>query len=381
MTEPLRVLVVEPWFGGSHRAWAEGLAANSGHDVHVLGLPDAYWRWRLRGGAVTLAAQAADLVAEHGAPDVVLASSMLDLPAFLGHARRILGDAAVCVYLHETQPARSSLTGEPLDDDAAYRNWASMLVADHTFVNSAFHRDQLFGALPDLLDGAPDHRHSHLIGAVRERTTVLPVGVEVADLVSGERSLDDQSGPPLVLWNHRWDHDKAPEVFFRALRRLDHDGVEFRLALAGANTRSDPQEFAAAEERFGHQLVHVGHLDRADYLALLMRSSVVASTAVHEFFGIAMVEAMAAGLVPILPRSLSYPELVPLAFHEHVLYDSYGDLVRRLREVLVDLDAARASVAGLRDAMYRFDWSQLAPRYDAALAAVVDGTTPDEVPL
>jgi len=380
MGQQLRVFLVEPWFGGSHQAWAEGLAASSTHEVHVLGLPDAYWRWRLRGGAVTLAEQARVLAVEYGPPDVVLASSMLDLPAFLGHARRIVTDAAVCVYLHETQPARSSLTGEPLDDDAAYRNWASMVVADHTFANSGFHRDQLFGALPDLLDGAPDHRHSHLVDRVRSRTTVLPVGVDVAGLIEAHRA-DADDGPPLVLWNHRWDHDKAPEVFFRALRRLDHDGVAFRLALAGANTRSDPREFAAAEERFGDQLVHVGHLARREYLDLLLRSSVVASTAVHEFFGIAMVEAMAAGLVPILPRALSYPELVPAAFHERVLYDSYGDLVRRLREVLVDLDGARREVAGLRDAMFRFDWSQLAPQYDRALSAVVRGQAPDEVPL
>jgi glycosyltransferase involved in cell wall biosynthesis len=184
-----------------------------------------------------------------------------------------------------------------------------------------------------------------------------------------------------VLWNHRWDHDKAPEVFFRALRRLDHDGVEFRLALAGANVRSDPREFVEAEERFVDRLVHVGHLDRERYLMLLVRSSVVASTAVHEFFGIAMVEAMAAGLVPLLPRALSYPELVPEEFHDAVLYDSYGDLVRRLRETLVDLAAARNDIDGLRKSMLRFDWSELSPRYDAALESVVAGTRPDEVPL
>jgi glycosyltransferase involved in cell wall biosynthesis len=305
---------------------------------------------------------------------------MLDLPAFLGLCRRPLADAAVCLYLHETQPARANLTGEPLDGDSAYRNWSSMVVADHTFVNSDFHRRKLFEALPALLQGAPDHRHTHLIAPVDARTTVLPVGVDVEALVSTDRPGDD-GGPPLVLWNHRWDHDKAPEVFFRALRRLDHDGVAFRLALAGANVRSDPREFVEAEERFVDRLVHVGHLDREHYLELLVRSSVVASTAVHEFFGIAMVEAMAAGLVPLLPRALSYPELVARDFHPVVLYDSYGDLVRRLREVLVDLDAARQAIDGLRKSMLRFDWTELGPSYDAALAAVVSGGQPDEVPL
>jgi glycosyltransferase involved in cell wall biosynthesis len=376
----LRVFLVEPWLGGSHQAWAEGYAACSRHDVHVVGLGDAHWRWRLRGGAVTLAEQVADLSTAVGRPDVVLASSMLDLAAFLGHCRRSLGDAAVCLYLHETQPARTRLTGEPLDDDVAHRNWSSMVVADHTFVNSGFHRRKLFEALPALLQGAPDHRHTHLVAPVEARTTVLPVGVDVEALVAEDRPVDD-GGAPLVLWNHRWDHDKAPEVFFRALRRLDHDGVAFRLALAGANVRRDPREFAEAEERFGDRLVHVGHLDRTRYLELLLRSSVVASTAVHEFFGIAMVEAMAAGAVPFLPRALSYPELVPSEFHDAVLYESYGDLVRRLREALVDLDAARQGVDGLRKSMLRFDWTELGPRYDASLAAVLAGSRPEEVPL
>ena len=53
-----------------------------------------------------------------------------------------------------------------------------MVVADHTFVNSGFHRRQLFDALPALLDRAPDHGHSHLIDEVQARTTVLGSPIE-----------------------------------------------------------------------------------------------------------------------------------------------------------------------------------------------------------
>jgi glycosyltransferase involved in cell wall biosynthesis len=376
----VRVLLVEPWLTGSHQAWAEGYAARSGHEVHVVAHDGAYWRWRLRGGAVTLAERAADVVAEHGRPDVVLASSMLDVPAFCGHARAWMGETPVALYLHETQPARAALTGEDVDDDIAYRNWASMVAADHVFVNSAFHRAALFDALPALLARPPDERHDHLLDAVRARSTLLPVGVDVG-AVRARRGPADDDGAPIVLWSHRWDHDKAPELFFRALRRLDHEGLAFRVALAGANARLDPREFIEAEERFGARLVQAGHLPRADYVDLLGRSAVVVSTAVHEFFGVAMVEAMAAGAVPLLPRSLSYPEIVPDAFHDAVLYDAYGDMVRRLRTVLEDLGGARTAVEGLAASMDRFDWSVLAPAYDAALADVAAGRTPVDVPL
>jgi glycosyltransferase involved in cell wall biosynthesis len=290
-----------------------------------------------------------------------------------------MGSTPIALYLHETQPARAALTAEALDDDIAYRNWTSMVAADHVFVNSAFHRDALFGALPELLQRPPDHRHEHLLEAVRDRTSLLPVGVDVGAVGGGRDVVDD--GPPIVLWSHRWDHDKAPELFFRALRRLDHEGLAFRVALAGANARADPREFIEAEERFGSRLVHAGHLPREGYIDLLARSSIVVSTAVHEFFGVAMVEAMAAGAVPLLPRSLSYPEIVPDRFHDAVLYDAYGDMVRRLRAVLEDLPAARAAVDGLAASMDRFDWTALAPAYDAALEAVAAGKAPDDVPL
>ena len=173
---------------------------------------------------------------------------------------------------------------------------------------------------------------------------------------------------PLVVWPHRWDHDKRPEALLRVLVALAGADVPFRVAFAGANTREDPQEFDAAFAALGDRVVHVGHLPRADYEALLLRGDVVVSTAAHEFFGVATVEAMAAGLVPLLPDRLAYPELVPERFHDAVLYRH--SLFDRLRAVLEDLPAARHRVEGLRESTRRFSWEAVAPLYDAELEAL-----------
>ena len=52
------VLLIEPYFGGSHRAWAEGYVSHSSHAVELLTLPARFWKWRMQGGAATLAERA-----------------------------------------------------------------------------------------------------------------------------------------------------------------------------------------------------------------------------------------------------------------------------------------------------------------------------------
>jgi glycosyltransferase involved in cell wall biosynthesis len=173
----------------------------------------------------------------------------------------------------------------------------------------------------------------------------------------------------MVVWNHRWDREKRPDRLFSTLHRLADEGVGFRLALAGENLRIDPQEFDGIRQRLGDRVVHVGPLDLGDYHALLAASDVTVSTADHETFGIAAVEAIAAGCVPLLPNRLSYPEIVDPAWHAAVLYEE-GELRDRLRAVLTDLPAARAAVDGLAAAVRRWDWSVLAPRYDDVLSAL-----------
>ena len=174
------------------------------------------------------------------------------------------------------------------------------------------------------------------------RCEVLPVGVDLAGIVP-----DGHPPPaePVVVWNHRWDREKRADRLFSVLHRLADDGIAFRLALAGENLRVDPQEFDSIRRRLGDRVVHVGTLDRDGYHRLLAASDVTVSTAEHETFGIAAVEAMTAGCVPLLPDRLSYPEIVPERFHPAVLY-APDELDDRLRAVLTDLLAARAAVAG-----------------------------------
>ena len=365
----LRVLVVEPWYGGSHRAWADGIAAHSAHDVHLVTHEPRFWRWRLRGAAVTLAAEVVEAVAHQGRPDVVLVGDLVDVAALRGLCGEALAGVPVVLYLHENQITEEVGPGTRGDQAAAWTTWTSLVAADVVVANSAFHRHVLAEALPTFLATAPDRDHLAWSASVVAGMEVLPVPVPLEGLLDGARPEPD-GGPPLVVFNSRRDHDKRPEALTRVLVALARDGVAFRVALTGRTVRSDLRDLDADLAALGDRVVHLGPLDRPAYVELLLRSDVVVSTAGHEFFGVAPVEAMAAGCVPLLPDRLAFPELVPPELHPAVLYR--GGLYERLAAVLADLPAARRAVEGLRGSMGRFAAPVVVPAYDELLARAAD---------
>lgn len=360
-----RVLLVEPYLGGSHQAWAEGVVAHCGHDVDVVSHPARWWTWRMRGAAVTLAEQCRSLAAR---PELVVATDMLDLAAFRTFARDAIGDAPVGLYLHESQLTYPDSPQMQPDLGYAFTNWLSVLAADVVWFNSAYHRDAFFGALPRFLRRFPDHTHDHLVEAVRSRARVLEVGV---DLGWAGAPLP-RSGPVRLMWNHRWEHDKDPDAFAAAVDVMAAEGHPFEIVLCGERFGTTPTALDALADRHPERIVHLGRAQRHDYVELLSTCDVVVSTARQEFFGISVVEAVAAGCMPVLPRRLSYPGLIPERYHDVCLYAD-GALVDRLRWVVTHADDVRDLGAELAPEMRRWDWASMGPRYRAEFERLASG--------
>ena len=157
---------------------------------------------------------------------------------------------------------------------------------------------------------------------------------------------------------------------FAALDRLIESDSNFRIALCGENFRNIPDEFETGRQHLGDRLVHYGYANRDLYEDLLRDSSVVVSTAKHEFFGIAAVEAMAAGAAPIFPNDMSYPELIPTELHDLTLYQSDDELDDLLSEA-IESEQHRGHVRSvLEPAMGRFSWEIMASQYDDALTVL-----------
>jgi glycosyltransferase involved in cell wall biosynthesis len=99
--------------------------------------------------------------------------------------------------------------------------------------------------------------------------------------------------------------------------------------------------------------VHVcGFVDRQTYWSILASADVVVSTAKHEFFGVAMLEAVYAGCYPLCPNRLVYPEIYPA----ECLYNTQQQLVKRLRTFCVDPKA----VGDIKD---KIDWRKYSWKY------------------
>jgi glycosyltransferase involved in cell wall biosynthesis len=364
----MRVGIVEPYLGGSHRAWAMGYQSRSRHDVSLVALEARFWKWRMQGGHVTLADRLVAEVAAAGPFDILVGTSMLNVAGFLGLARKTIGSIPLVLFMHENQLSYPLSPQDRSDQSYPMINWTSMLASDRVVFNSEFHRDEWFAALPKFLGQFPDYPHQPLVPSVRERTIVLPVGVDLARLDEVERVV---APVPRILWNQRWEYDKGPTEFARALSMLDERGVEFELILAGERFVSDPEAFVRLRRRLGDRVIHYGWAEGRRYTELLRSSDIVVSTAHQEFFGISITEAIYAGAFPVLPSRLVYPERLPPAIHERCLYHDDAELVDLLTWAIRNRESAADIAAGLREEVAAVDWAVVAPRYDAALEELV----------
>ena len=75
----MKILYVEPYYSGSHKHWIDSYKKYSKHKIDILSLPGKKWKWRMHGGAITLAKKFNKL---NKSFDIIICSDMLNLPIF-----------------------------------------------------------------------------------------------------------------------------------------------------------------------------------------------------------------------------------------------------------------------------------------------------------
>lgn len=356
----MRFLFLEPFFGGSHRAFALGLKAHSSHQIDLVTLPDQYWRWRMRGAALLFHERIDDLSAYDG----IIATDMMNLSDFMAMAGP--NPPPVLAYFHENQLGYPDNPGVPPEGQYGFMNMTTALCADQVVFNSRFQMEQFLAGVEGMLKTMPDLNPSWVGRSIRGRSRVLYPGCSFS--FDGSKPMSNMALAPLVIWNHRWEYDKKPERFFRALGEIKQRGIPFRLALLGEGVSKIPKAFIAAREAFKQEIVVFGHVpSKRAYFNWLSQGHMVVSTAVQENFGISVVEAVGMGCIPLLPDRLAYPEIMPPEYHTAVLYKDHGDLVEKLAAFLLSLDSHETLGKNLAHAMEKYTWNQAIKKYDAVL--------------
>ncbi len=369
----MRVLLLEPYDGGSHRAFRLGLARHSRHRIEALTLPARFWKWRMRGAAVWFADRIAGLAEP---ADLLLVTDYLNVADLKGLLPPSWHRVPILLYMHENQLTYPLSPEEEFDFHFGFTNIVSCLAADRVVFNSGYHRDLFLESLPEYLGRMPEAVPRDVRPRLEAKSTVLPVGIErrphpsdsFAPYLGGR--CEPGLGPDwprggrrhLVLWNHRWEFDKRPERFRRAILRLADAGLEFDLALLG-DPRGHEEVFQPLRDRLGERIVAWGHQpDRGVYERWLERADIVVSTAAQEYFGIAVAEAVHAGAYPVLPREQVYPSLYGRRCRGRHLYRDEDELVGLLTDLLTGDGCGH--VCSLPLDVDEACWERLAPRYD-----------------
>ncbi len=370
-----RMLVLEPYCGGSHEAVLDAILPRLDWPVDLLTLPARKWKWRMRGAAITMADDVRRMTAKRsrvsqggeccaGPWDILLASTFLNLAEFKGLAGGAVAEIPSIVYFHENQLVYPSRHEAEWDLQFPLTNITSALVADRCVFNSVYNRDSFIEGIPDFLRRFPDHLPQGVAERVAAKSEVIPPpfcpeDLDGAEVIRGER--------PRVVWPHRWEHDKDPDTFFRVVGSLLGEGLDFEVAVLGQAFADRPEVFERARSVLGDRLVVFGAPEtRAEYAQALASCDIAVSTALNEFFGIAMIEACYAGCWPLVPSRLAYPDIYPVVFR----YEGEDALARRLRELVLDRPSPRAA----HEIAERYTVDRLLPRYASMFREVARST-------
>lgn len=351
---------MEPFYGGSHKDFASGLIKHSRHQIDLVTLPARFWKWRMRGAALYFHEKIRDFSQYDG----IITSDMINLTDLIA-----LGGSsmpACLVYFHENQLTYPLASGEKIDYQFGFTNITTALAASQLLFNSQTHLQAFITAVSDLMQKLPDARIKWTSKSIEAKAGVIYPG---CSFPAGRSELEAVGAlPPLIIWNHRWEFDKQPDVFLQTLKMIKQKGIPFRLALLGESCQSVPKVFKKVCSCFKEEVVVSGYVkSRRDYEGWLKKGAIVVSTAIQENFGISVVEAVRFGALPLLPDRLSYPEIIPRAFHGDFIYSSFEELVMKLGNMLENYGEFQGVRQDLSHEMERYAWENMIGDYDCLL--------------
>ena len=309
-TQKKRTLFIIPWMeiGGADRVnidWIRGLTEN-GHEVTVCSTLASENLWAAQFRALT--------------PDVFILPNFLnleDVPRFLAYiiASRQIANVVIA----------NSILGYQLIPFLRSR------FPDVTYIDITHAEEPkwLSGGYPrfgigyqDLLDlniTSTKHLQSWMVerGADAERVAVCYTGAP-SDLhpssedkrTSLRRKLGLPAGKPIIVFAGRLVLQKRPLLMVDILRRLHELSDNFFCVLIGDGELRSPVEKAIKKGAIGNAVFLAGAISHANCLEYFMASDIFFLPSEYEGISVALYEAMALGLVPVVSKVGGHDEVI-----------------------------------------------------------------------
>ncbi|MFW6074139.1 MAG: tRNA-queuosine alpha-mannosyltransferase domain-containing protein, partial [Chloroflexota bacterium] len=216
-----RVLFIETYPTGSHRRMLDLITKHSRHEYLVALAPRDEWRW-VTGAAHHHIIRSLDerFSSAMAAPDLIVFSGPLNTAGIVAGLPAKLRDVPRVTFFHESQWTYPNPPTEILPYLLGHID--SVALSDASWFNSEYHRrtfkqHTLNASMRRMRRLARDVIHDF-----DARSRVLYPPVELEACPTRKRS----GTGPTIAWAARWEQEKRPDLFVRAMARVREAGLE-----------------------------------------------------------------------------------------------------------------------------------------------------------
>lgn len=190
---------------------------------------------------------------------------------------------------------------EPLSAWAQHSERAWIRACRKVFVGTAYHADAFARR---RLQAWPEYKRRLVV-------TGNPFScLGIHDLCSSTKPVAQRE--KIVVYPHRFDREKRPNVFMDIMEALWTERQDFRVVFTTSRPSFRSNDPALLERlkacKFAYEIR--ANLTKCEYYQTLADSRVFVSTTIEENFGYCLAEAMLLGCTPVVPYAYSHPELL-----------------------------------------------------------------------
>lgn len=212
---------------------------------------------------------------------------------------------------------------------------------------------------------------------VKTKDLVIPLGVNLPK-PEQEKTEFANLQSPVILFMSRVDPKKGLDLLIPALQNLANSGIDFHFVLAGSNPQ-DPEYESKIRSQISTALPNkvtiTGFVTGDRKLSLLQNADLFVLPSYYENFGIAVVEAMAAGTPVCISRGVYIWEDILTAEAGWVCDQNVTSLTEILRLALQDpAEMQRRGLKAKELTIKNYSWQAIAEQTIQAYQKIVSST-------